>query len=551
MMWILSSLNIPAQRRWELFKLVIYFLTVVAVSVHLAPVIGAGWESRGLPWHLFYGGVNAVGIEYHDAVAFPVGVYLGLLGLLAVDRYKRVQAALLGMATVAAGFIFIYQLGLAPIDWISGLLALVGGIIVGGLAGGGRKLYEGTPPFQFPRATQLLFVVLSLVVIVSIFEFHVDYSPPFRAAGGTLVVSSTLVTPVSASGAGLITNLIAMGLFVGTLYRFTEYENERKFMILGPARSGKTTLMTGLFATVSGGRGGFSGDDEISWNDEMRQYHTDLTAPEEGFGDIGVSTEGTDAVPLEFTYPHGDLFPRKVTVRTIDYAGERLDENLVDTIEECFEEEGNALSGIVDSIAGELSDEEEFIERGFDTTFPDERLTNQSGRQIRRLLAGQLLEADTVMLVFPLDEFAADYDVSIDELDYFEGSIPRTRDQNYPGLYAQILETFKREGEEKKAVLVPTMADLAVPIFEDEIEGEGTFIEHASIADFGSFIEREHLSDDRFDLLDHHRADDNVYPVYFEANDEEPESGGEMNPQRDEGVVVKGAKELLDALGRL
>jgi len=227
----------------EKLRLVGYFVVVIAVAAPLFSSLGEAWQRSDIFKQLIQtpGALGIVSVEQLSAFLF--GVYAGLLLLLILDPKKRIQGLLLGFGTVSALIALQSQgLFLPNIDFVANIPLVVGGVVLGGIAGGGRNLFEiqTADALEFRRAASLLFVILSAITIVGLIEYHVSFpqiiTPVFGEGTVDIVVPNS--PNVEFNSEGLIRNVVLSSIFIATLRSFFEYDSAEDFFILGPIGSG-------------------------------------------------------------------------------------------------------------------------------------------------------------------------------------------------------------------------------------------------------------------------------------------------------------------------
>lgn len=297
-------------------RLLVRFLVTVATAPVIGWLIGRVWVP-GIP--IYDRGLELVvallGLATEPAIelvsVFGLGLYAGLLALLLLDVTKRVQGMLLLLATLlvlgvtAAMGVFLPNLELTWLNVVAG----VGGLLVGLLvefdqllridraASRVRRptLDDGTVP-EFRTAAYLLFGVVALLIVASL--------------GQAVTADIVRVWDVAAAGAFLVTG-----------YQFVQYESETGYMILGPARAGKSMLTLGLCL-------------ELVTADGPRPNPNDYL--QRGLERVSNLVPGEERWPIPSTLPDelsvasfevivGYYFPRRLELTALDYAGQHLE----------------------------------------------------------------------------------------------------------------------------------------------------------------------------------------------------------------------------------
>lgn len=540
------DLNLSPSRRRELAWLVASFVGILVLSYRLAEVIGSGWQSQGTAWHLLYDGSRALGVSVDVPVVFIVGFFVGIVGLMWLDRMKRVQAFLLTIGA-GIGFVGLTSVGIFEgVDWAAAVGALAFGALVGVTVGGGIRLVNGSAPYEFPNAPKTIFWFVTLIVVNGLFEYHVRAWPvPLFFVDGLPYIRP--VEDVNIIMRGLGWNVVSGLALIGLLFLFTKYESRRSIAMLGPSRSGKSTLMTGLAVTIQE-QARRRGANELPGNSELRRRARELGQAGEGFGDVDQTTEPDRAYPLELTYHHGTLFPRRVTIQTLDYAGEVVNDDLTERVN-AYLDDVTGRFGFRSALGVPLL---RSVRQPVFETYEEGELQNLSQDEVHDELAILLDDTETIILLLPLDEFVEGrlMGSEVEKLSpsYYSGSIQRETD--YINVYEDVIDAFQSAGNDKNVILVATMCDLAVNAFEEWHE-EYNFVEEDWEA-FREFVTEQFLDGMALDNLWILASNEVVYPVYFEPNREKPEAeDGGINPIQPDGRInLRGADELLTELGR-
>lgn len=451
------------QNNREKITLVGYLGLLVLLAVPLADLFDTAWQTTK-----DHGGATHIAVELARyglfdlflgdsrqlVVATVIGFYLGLLTLMTIDPKKRWQAFLLWVGT-AAGLVGLGLQGLVvPNLSVQHLPALAGGLLVGVVLGGGRRLLElrDTDFLEFRRASQLLFWLLTGFVVVALFEAHVEYpgyrvptEEPLALANWTAVEN---VSP-GLDAEGLLLNLSIAVVFVVTVRQFVKYDAEAEFFILGPRASGKSLFLIGAYLEAL---------------DRVRQ--SSRATPLEPSGDLMEMLEVLDREETEwiveatgraqvnrlsFQYVYGSVFPINVRMSVIDYAGEYL-------------------SVLPDAVSGEMPPEQ--IDETIDS------------------LATGIEEADTLVLVIDVERF-----INNDPLEIAE--------------YFSVLQ----EAESTDVLLVATKAD----IFVDDFEQEHGKDAHVNLEEFTAYVNSRLRRNENIDALVTETAGSQIHPVYYET----------------------------------
>lgn len=392
---------------WEKTKLLGYFAIIVALAIPLANMLGAAWErailsKAGLRLWLL------TGVEGTGLVVFLLGTFVGFLTLMSIDPKKRWQAALLWLGT-GIGLLGLQSqdLLLSNINIIENAVWFGGGLVVAVVFGGGRKIVteQTVEAFEFRRASQSILVMLSLVVIVSLAEYHLQY-PNFVQVSRAGVEFSTIQSPsLGLDTNNLPTHLVVSGVFLITLRRFVQYDAEESFFVLGPPASGKSLFLIGAYLEALDSRPDDGGATPMKPSQDLMEMVEMLDRQEQQW--IIEATGRGELNQLDFQFVHGSVFPTNVQLSGLDYAGEYL-------------------SRLPDAIAGPAPDDEDR-----DTT-------------LYQLAAG-VQSADTLILLLDMERFVNNEPLEISE-------------------YFSILQATNN----KNVLLVATKTDVVAERFREE-----------------------------------------------------------------------------------
>jgi hypothetical protein len=329
----MSSVVTAVRGQSEKLKLVGFFIVMLVVSANLFRTLGQAWQSSVIAQPLIDSLRPLLSINREQFAMFWLGVFLGLLLLITIDPKKRLQAILLWVGTIAA-VVALDQLGLLlpNLEPTRSYGWAVAGVVAGSIGGGGRRLTNiNTPqPLEFRRAGQIMFYILSLVVVIGLLEYHVQVERFLRVTQAGLVIQSVTPQPEFRTQS-IFTNLALSGTFLYTLNRFIEYDAQADLFILGPTQSGKSLFLVGMYKEAQR---------RLERKDEapaeppsagLQQLVQAFSAQEQ---DTGWGLDSTQEInsELRFGFIAGSLFPKNITLSSTDYAGEdleRLSESLL------------------------------------------------------------------------------------------------------------------------------------------------------------------------------------------------------------------------------
>jgi len=518
------GLTLGLQRRKELIKITAIFAAIAFLSFLFTRIFIAAWEQEAASYHLIWGIGYLIGNT--DVVfIFPVGVYFGLLLLVTLDRMKHVQGGLLAIGTLI-GSILLWADGQLwqNVNWTNNVIGLFGGFLTGVLLGGGKKIYFEQKPYEFRWAIRWLLLFIGAGIVVALAEIHLIYTTPIDSAANTLSIDFESFSVIGIDPRGLISNLSFSVALLGLLFYFTSYDYKQSFMVLGPMRSGKTTLMTGAFHTADEMTDGYA-----NASDDLIEYRTELINPEPGFGKVDLATKGREGFELYFDFDHGELLKKRVEVNAIDHSGEMLTE-LKDDIDRA---RGKPLTNRITADSEEQEDSE---------------FANEAAKKI----AENVISADCLIITIPLDDFIPS-DVDTDLLpDYYRSFESRTEPYEYLGEYEKILSSLQSE-DDKEVIIVATMSDLLIDVFIHEVrESNEPLTTEQDHLEFEQWIRNEVLGHQISRLLEFSSMD-TIVSVYFEMN-QNVHAGSQRKPKPnpvlpDGRVKFVGGERLLRQLG--
>jgi len=324
----MSSIGDFLEQNGEKVLLVVYFLVMIIVAGPLFLVLGEAWQASNVvrPLILSLNPLISVDLEQFSALMF--GGYLGLLVLLTLDPKKRVQGLLLWLGTVSA-LIGLLSIGLfiPNIDFGENIVWVLSGFAAGSIVGGGRQLLEvrTASALEFRRSATLLFYLVSAIVVVGLFEYHVNL-PQFIAVSGGGVQLQTVAPDIGLDWNGLGRNALMGGVFVVTLRQFVTYDASESFFILGPPGSGKSLFLVGKYLAALDDAVGRDTDTPLNPSSDLMELVGALDAASKDTGWKLDSTGATDVEDLQFRFIDGRVFPKNIELSSLDYAGEYLEE---------------------------------------------------------------------------------------------------------------------------------------------------------------------------------------------------------------------------------
>lgn len=297
-------------------RLLLWFVIMIATAPLIGWMLGRTW----LPGHIGYDfaaaslgtllGLSPVG-AMEAAGAFGIGLYAAVLALFIADVKKRVQGMLLLLGSVVAIVVIGLMGVLVPnIDFTAAVNigALLAGVALGIAieAAELRTIDWRETSFRRPSRRD-----------GEVAEFRLAVYGTFG-----FIMILLLATIAQAVLAAVVTvyDLAASVVFLVMAYRFVRYESELSYVMLGPARAGKSMLALGLCLELLAADG---------------PHPNPNASLQNGLERVGNLDHGRERWPLPSTPPDdlsvsslevivGYYFPRRFELTALDYAGQHL-----------------------------------------------------------------------------------------------------------------------------------------------------------------------------------------------------------------------------------
>jgi len=419
-----------------------------------------------------------------------------------------VQALLLTIGSAIALWTFKTQRIIFPVDVLANVHILAAGFALVFLVAGGQRIRHESPPWEFRRATKGLSLVAAAIVAIGFLESHLLYQSPIslvRSEGPSIATASLGLKFI---GANVFVDLIASGVFVGSVYAFATYESAVQVFLIGAQRVGKSLGMSGGIYEV---------EQEVAKATNtspnptrpLSLRHQSLAADED-WGDYNGPNNRGEYEHLEFQTQTGNYLPKYVQVGTIDYAGEYVDDKLAERVSDRAPKTVFSPSWFVykaEKLLGHPKLEEK---------------ADVEDEQMYDLLARQILHSDKLLIMLDAGSI-------IGETPYSDNSIGAQQNlEEYVTTYIQILRHLDESVLKSKDVMVVvSKADYFKPLYQQD----------SSSLPFRQWVEL-YLMDDRRNgnekiqtLLNMARVD-TLYPVNFVIDEEESEDRSEPVPKK-------------------
>lgn len=383
-----------------------YFVILLGLSYPVSQMVTRGYQQANLIESMLrLRHLADITLTQVSVTAFAF--FVGLLVMMTIDRKKRVQAVLLWFG-VFVSLIVITSQGLGPGigDAAASSLWFIAGFVAGIVVGGGAKLLnvESFQTLEFRRASKGVYVLLSLIVIISFLEFHFTYPSIISVTGDSVSVNIPEDPSLGFNQTNLVLNTVTSGVFLAVVNRFIQYDANKNFFIIGPRASGKSLLLAGAFQEVNERARTNKNATPLNPSADLMEMMDEFDRQQSGW--MIEATGRGELNNLAFQYVHGSVFPTNIRVAGADYAGEYLER----------------LPG---ALTGEISSDE------MDTT-------------LERLKEG-VEQADTLIIVIDCERFVKNEPLEI--APYF---------------------TILQATDDKDALLIATKADYLAEEFEEE-----------------------------------------------------------------------------------
>ena len=272
-------------------KFLVFLVTVVILTPFLMDTIARSWNTELMDQASdAIRSIDPNGISILINIA--TGFYVGSIILLFIDRYKKIQAILL---SIGIFLMFGYMSDSFGISW--DIIYMVIGIAIGIVLGSNIISDLNADIKEYRRAANNVSI---FSVAYAILSFLILYASPDQ------------------DNSNFIKDALTILAFTYFFAKLMNYDAQGpKIFVLGPANAGKTMFLAGCYLRALN-------ITEIPARPSrallqlIRELHQrDIPWPERTPG----------IVEYRFSYETGVLFPRKTTMRTIDYPGVYL-ENL-------------------------------------------------------------------------------------------------------------------------------------------------------------------------------------------------------------------------------
>jgi hypothetical protein len=278
----------------EQIKFLIFLITVIILTPFLMDILSRSWKTD-----LMGSLKTAINTIDPDSVSILInivlGFYIGSTILLFIDRYKRIQAILLIIGLVLAVIFFLKNFNTNWNIIYLGIGGIIGVVLGGSISSNSlnRDVHEYRKAANNIGLFSIIYATLSFIILYISSGSQNNY-----------FIKDSFV-------------LLTFAYFFG---KVMNYESQGpKIFVLGPANAGKTLFLAGCYLRALN-------ITEIPAKPSKDLLHL---VDELHKGEIPWPERTGDIFEYQFTYEIGKIFPRRTTLRTIDYPGvylERLPE---------------------------------------------------------------------------------------------------------------------------------------------------------------------------------------------------------------------------------
>lgn len=360
----------------EKLKLAGYFALILILALPIAQMLGNAWRESNLIRSIFELRYH-VGLSLEAISVLIFGFFVGLLLLMLIDPKKRWQAFLLWIGLIF-GLVGLQSMGLflPNVDLVDSAIWLLGGIVAGIAAGGGKQLVriQTAKALEFRWASKIVYIMISSFSVIGLLELHIEYPSLLQVNRNEIAIASLQTVQFGVDTSGLVPHTAITLLFVVTVRQFVKYDAEQNFFILGPRASGKSLFLIGAYLEGLERSNADSSNTPLNPSRDLMSMVEALDRQETKW--IVEATGRGELKDLRFQYVHGSVFPKNIQLSGADYAGEYLQR-------------------IPDALTGAIDEDE------MDTT-------------LRRLAEG-IRNADTLVLVVDVERFVNNEPLEISE----------------------------------------------------------------------------------------------------------------------------------------
>lgn len=207
---------------------------------------------------------------------------------------------------------------------------------------------------------------------------------------------------------GFVVNSIMAGVLILLFGFMSVYESNTQILIIGPSKSGKTSLLGGLYSDIDATDGSDNGNTREVAQNRLASISNEI-ANKHRVPDWDSGTDGSrppewtwDEEFIHFSYfERGRIFRKKKSIATLDYGGEMLrgseDEKGFAQMYRTYRENVEETSSVVDTIKSLLS-----IVAGSSSSTQ----WSKANYEDKQTMIGETIhQSDVLLFTLPLDDF--------------------------------------------------------------------------------------------------------------------------------------------------
>lgn len=507
------------------------FAVVVVTGISNTHMLLRGWYNPGVtPIRTLFELVGEdVANPGYPAGAILYGLLGGLLILLFIDTYKKFQAFVITVASAIPIAVVLVRGISLPAGSMLAISALLGVIsfIISFVLGGGLKLFRSTDSeniLRFDRANTGITLFIALILIVGFIDAYVNYvvlieNPERSVAITDLFYDTSLVN--------ILRDIIAIPIFISSLYLFIGYEDDSSFAILGPSEVGKSNSivvfeylldtadnLVGLRESVNHILGKSIKSEILDQNFPAEYSYTKLLE-----GQWIPSTKVTSELYMQVKY--GVLFKRILHIRSVDFTGEKFKYLYQDG----YSPSTTDLTSTGTDNESSGTDDDETEEGGDDDS---SEKTKAAIIEDIKPVYDICDKSDTILLLFNLESYKNKQSTGREEIelgfgDLASGSVTEEDDEDDKDIKNINYDVYKdiiNNNADSTIYIIGTKAD----VYIDDFKADTGLHPHTHPDKFRQYIDRKVKTDHKVTgLFNNHNVKRHIYPVYI---------GNESNPDR-------------------
>jgi|GEM_PF-6036498 len=392
-------------------------LVVFLLSAAFVTDMFIRWWAKGGVTKGFVAGVfPEFGVPAVVVYVALAGFFVGLFGTFLFDSYRRGKGVLLFAFGLFPAAIFLVLEGVF-LDVVAaqanGFVFLsLGGSVLAGLWYGGMRRDEWTALYEGDRVVienvvDRVWWAVAVVLGVVFAEAHLRYRSPFQVVDDGFVARQVYFYGFDFGA--ILQDIAVIGVLLFSLKRFANFEANKKVMMMGPARSGKTAAFGGMKAAVE------DVIDSAAMTETPGTTVSRINSARDSIKDgrWPDPTEKGDDEKLQFAYKYTPgLFPKQFEFETYDYPGERLNDICQYLLED--EESAGRADGFqrdtepisVGDTDSDDDDSEDAREADPDEAVTDGGAVRSATRDgLAERVEDQIEQSDTLLFTIPIDDF--------------------------------------------------------------------------------------------------------------------------------------------------